>query len=361
MPKSLADLLGETESFLDVKQTQEQLRSGRLRQEDVEEMAPHTPWRDFLTETLLDPSQYVTGGISGAGFGLKLGRPALATALEWADPLMGGSKAIGRAFTEAPAKWPVGARMGGGAVKGGRGREVSPTELMGTPKRELAGLLETGLLEMGPSSLPTPGPLVVRPPVPVEGRTLGEMFPLGMRKLPTGLPRATFEMPPSSMSHGELSEDVVNLSNSFTRGVRQPIDELVGAAENVINRNQLVKEAEKILETNLSAVRLKDGRIVTMKEAETHGDFLKKFDIEDIEETGWLKKGKFVSGDRLETKFNAGDFVSFTDEEGNKIYGKVRDYNPVDLTAEVFTDRARKLDPNRASEVVSVDKLKEAE
>ena len=56
MANSLAELLAETESNLDIKQHREQLRSGQVGVGDVEEMAPNTPWRDFLTETLLDPT-----------------------------------------------------------------------------------------------------------------------------------------------------------------------------------------------------------------------------------------------------------------------------------------------------------------
>ena len=504
MAQSLAELLADTKSILDVQRNREQL--SRTRLEDVEEMAPHTPWRDFLTETLLDPTQYLTGAAMGAGFAAKLGRPALATALEWADPLLGGSKAIGRMFEGAPGKWPVGARMGGIVGRGGgRGREVLPQEMIGTPGREPAGLLETGPLEMGPSSLPTPGPLAVRPPVSTEGRTLGEMFPLGMRRPAVGeLPRATFEMPPSSMAHGELSEDVVNLSNSFTRQFRQPIDELVEAADKVIGRNRLVREAEKLLrnqEPMLTTYRVGADRgvsgtfygtkmtgprargatrgalpirgegIVHIAEPEVEGtsssaplaDFLyggikldpklkrfiqtNKFDDEtwaadtaaalalkqqgvnvihftnpktgatvsvdlrmhtedelwrslqkavdsegediDLSFKVWtkpinlktatepyfktsrrileqtklneefLKKGKFTQGSPIETKFKVGDFIEFTDEKGKVIKGKIRDIDELSETAEVFTDRAKLENPNRASEEVFLGRIQE--
>lgn len=327
MAKSLADLLAETESILDVRESREQLRSGRLQQEDVEEMAPHTPWRDFLTETLLDPSQYLTGGVMGAGFAAKLGRPALATALQWADPLMGGSKALGRMFEGAPGKWPVGARMGGFT----RPRPSGPmmgAEAATAPRPEFPQLIEGGL----PRELPAVSPQDV---LRTGARTMADILPMGVRKAPITLgetPRGLLtEGRPQLLlpsGHGELSEDVVNLSNSFTRQFRQPIDELVEAADKMVSRNRLVREAEKILgktreglgET-VPTIKLKDGTIIKGEPGQQHFGIADDYGIsyDNVVETAFIdstgkyvkpreakptipqKKGKFIQGDPRES------------------------------------------------------------
>ncbi len=65
-------------------------------------------------------------------------------------------------------------------------------------------------------------------------------------------------------------------------------------------------------------------------------------------EFSWRKKGETPK---------PGDFVSFTDETGKTQQGKIRDVDEKAGTAEVFTEEAKRIDPNRASVEVSLEKI----
>ena len=62
---------------------------------------------------------------------------------------------------------------------------------------------------------------------------------------------------------------------------------------------------------------------------------------------------------KAETKFKVGDFIEFTDKKGKVIKGKIRDIDELSGTAEVFTDRAKLENPNRASEEVFLERIQE--
>lgn len=269
MPKSLSDLLAETESLLDVREAREQLKAGTLRPEDVEEMAPETPWRDFLTE-MLDPTLYATAGGAGAIHAARFGKPIMKTALEWADPFVGIPKLVGSWFGKtaptAAAKWPVGATTGGAT-------RPRPGPTMGTK-------LGQQPIEQPTERWLTEGYIPRELPATVPKRTMGEMFSVERRVQPrAGIPERAGGRPmgegalvpevveeqrrllTSGSIPGELSADVVNITNTFSKGLKEPIDELTEAAEKVLRRSKLVQDAERLLKTKVKE---------TPSEARTH-------------------------------------------------------------------------------------------
>lgn len=244
----IEDILRDAEFLLKTEENKELLKTGQVKLEDVEQMAPETPLRDFLTEAIADPTSYLPGAGAGAFFAKRAGKPLLKTILSFTDPTLG----IGGTIKDILSRrWAPGAM--------GKAADVARDVMQRAKYSQKFG----AVAKKAPKVNVPPGRWL-------EGSTAQQMpaspfsaEELGVKLLTEGQPRGSFNLPskmPLETTYGpfgniqppavsgstSLTDEIADITNTFARQP-EPIEELTGSLIKMMNRNKLLKEAEKLL------------------------------------------------------------------------------------------------------------------